>query len=536
MPSEEPLPPVPFRAAAACGRRIAAQSAPASCGRRLCFITTLLFAGFAPCRGSNALATPVNVRVAPGNITLRAADAALLDELEARAVMYFVDQSDPRTGLTRDRASNREARSGGPASIAATGFALAAWCIADSRGWLPPGEAARHGEPTLQFAAHSLPHDHGWFYHFVDPHTGRRALHCEVSTIDTALFLEGAIFAREYLRQSEISRLVDQIYDRVDWNWARNGAAAIAMGWEPESGFLPSRWDSYCELMGLYLLGLGAPSHPLPSAAWDAWRRPKATIGGRTFIACGPLFTHQYSHAWFDFRGVRDRYADYWRNSVDATLAQRTWCAAQQERYPGWSANLWGLTASDSPHGYVAWGTPLGADDESDGTLVPSAPGGSLPFAPRECLAALRQMKRTTHGKLWGRYGFADAFNPQSGWVSPDVIGIDTGIMLVMAENLRTGLVWRHFMAAAEVRRGMRAAGFASCRPSCETQMLPGTTNAGGPDNPAQTARRETFRIYVESDGKHDRAALDRVATLAENRAFRRLRKRMNTPTPSGGV
>jgi hypothetical protein len=212
--------------------------------------------------------------------------------------------------------------------------------------------------------------------------------------------------------------------------------------------------------MGLYLLGLGAPARALPWPAWDAWRRPRTTVAGHTYIACAPLFTHQYSHAWFDFRGVRDGYADYWQNSVDATLAQRAWSAEQTQRFPHWSTQLWGLTASDGPRGYMAWGTPGTAKDESDGTLVPCAPGGSLPFAPQECLTDLHQMRSLGSPKVWGRYGFADAFNPETGWVSPDVIGIDVGIMLVMAENLRSGLVWRHFMQAPEVQRGMHIAGF----------------------------------------------------------------------------
>jgi hypothetical protein len=281
-----------------------------------------------------------------------------------------------------------------------------------------------------------------------------------VSTIDTALFLQGAVFAREYLDDPQVTELVNRIYHRIDWGWARHGKLTLTMGWTPEAGFIPHRWDSYCELMGMYLLGLGAPAHALPAASWDAWRRPEATVAGRTFIQCSPLFTHQYSHAWFDFRGVRDAYADYWQNSVNATLAQRSWSAAQQHRYPHWSKDLWGLTASDGPHGYKAWGTPGPAKDESDGTVVPCAPGGSLPFAPRECLTALRHMRTVGGQKLWSRYGFADAFNPETGWVDHDVIGIDVGITLVMAENLRTGLVWREFMQAPEVQRGMLAAGF----------------------------------------------------------------------------
>jgi len=401
---------------------------------------------------------------------LGAADRTLLDDVQRAGVQYFVEQSDAVTGLVRDRAPNHHrAPATAAASVAATGFGLTAWCIADARGWMPPGEAVRHVHAALRFASEQLEQSHGWFYHFVDSRTGRHAAGSEVSTIDTALFLQGALSAREYFGDAETRAYVDRIYRRIDWHWAQNGQLTLAMGWKPRTGFIPYRWDSYCELMGLYLLGLGAPEHPLPAASWDAWRRPTAKIAGRTFIQCAPLFTHQYSHAWFDFRGVRDAYADYWQNSVDATLAQRDWSAAQRGRYTHWSPTLWGLTASDSAHGYRAWGTPANeADDESDGTVVPCAPGGSLPFAPRDCLATLHAMRDFGGGKAWGCYGFADAFNPETGWVGQDVIGIDVGITLVMAENLRSGLVWRCFMRAPEVQRGMRVAGF---RPTSERQV-----------------------------------------------------------------
>jgi hypothetical protein len=182
--------------------------------------------------------------------------------------------------------------------------------------------------------------------------------------------------------------------------------------------------------------------------------------GAHTFINSPALFTHQYAHAWFDFRGKHDQYADYWENSVDATLAQREWCATLSTRFSRWSSDLWGLTASDSVQGYVNWGGPEGATDRLDGTLVPCAPGGSLPFAPQECLRALRRMIEVGGRRVWSRYGFADAFNPQTGWVSPDVIAIDVGITLVMAENLRSGFCWRHFMRAPEARRAFALAGF----------------------------------------------------------------------------
>jgi hypothetical protein len=247
-----------------------------------------------------------------------------------------------------------------------------------------------------------------------------------------------------------------------------NDSRTLTHGWKPESGFIDHRWDRYSELIGLYLLGIGAPRKPLSPDSWNAWRRePRVSFGDRTFIQCGPLFTHQYAQAWFDFRGRRDTYADYWQNSVDATLAQRAWSAGQRKRYKYWSKDFWGLTASDSARGYAAWGTPgPGEQDLSDGTVVPCAPGGSLPFAPAECLTALWQMRVIGGPRAWGRYGFVDAFNPQTGWASTDVIAINVGITLVMAENLRSGLVWEKFMCALEVQRGMRLAGFSGMGPA----------------------------------------------------------------------
>ena len=409
---------------------------------------------------------PWTLDLGAGRIHALAADEVFLNDLQRRAVRYFDEQTEPRTGLTRDRASKDGGVSVAPASVAATGFALTAWCIADQRGWLPPGEALRRVRTTLEFTLARVAQERGWLYHFVDAKSGRPAGDSEVSTIDTALFLKGAIFAREYLADERVRLLVAELYGRIDWAWARNGGETLSHGWRPRSGFIPHRWDSYSELMGLYLLGIGAPERPLAPEAWHAWRRaPVVSYRGRTFIQCAPLFTHQFAHAWFDFRGRRDDYADYFQNSVDATLAQRDWCADQAWRFPHWSRVLWGVTASDSAHGYVAWGGPAMATEKIDGTLVPCAPAGSLPFAPRECLAALREMRAVGGETVWGRYGFVDAFNPQTGWVASDVIGIDQGITLVMAENHRSRLVWETFMRAPEVRRGMQLAGFKALPP-----------------------------------------------------------------------
>jgi hypothetical protein len=388
-------------------------------------------------------------------------EAFFVDELERRALLYFQEQTDDVSGLTYDRASTKGGQSHAPASIAATGFALTAWCIADHRHWLVSNEARRRVTKTLKFILTNVPNERGWIYHFVDARTGARMWECEASTIDTALLLHGAIAAREYLQDPEVTRLVNQLYARIDWNWALDGGTTLSHGWRPENGFVPHRWDSFAEMLGMYLLGIGAPGpNPLPPATWRAWKRgPVVTYAGRTFIQCPPLFTHQYTQAWFDFRGLLDNGISYWQNSVDATLAQKEWCASKTKNYPMWAREVWGVTASDGPRGYSAHGTPFGPADEFDGTLAPCAAGGSLPFAPRECLRAL--LKIWVGGKkVWGRYGFADAFNPKVDWVSTDVVGIDVGITFLMTENLRSGLVWQYFMQAPEVKRGLILAGF----------------------------------------------------------------------------
>jgi len=394
-------------------------------------------------------------------------ESVFLEELQARSLLFFLEHSDSETGLTRDRAPANGSLSPSPASIAATGFALTAWCIGDYRGWISHEDALKRTLTALNFITDHVEHERGWIYHYINIKTGRRMWCCEASTIDTALFLKGALMAREYLNDPEVTRLVNALYARIDWTWALNGGQTLAHGWRPETGFIKNRWDSYSEMLGMYLLGIGAPSNALPAQTWNAWHRtPVVTYGTRTFIQCAPLFTHQFSHAWFDFRGRRDAHADYWRNSVDATLAQREWCADHAATFAHWSRNMWGVTASDSAKGYVAWGGPQGSPTKIDGTIVPCAPGGSLPFAPRECMQALQEMRKIGGPRVWQRYGFVDAFNPTTGWVASDVIAIDVGITLLMSENMHSGFVWKYFMRAPEVSRGMALAGFRASPPA----------------------------------------------------------------------
>ena len=228
----------------------------------------------------------------------------------------------------------------------------------------------------------------------------------------------------------------------------------------PEAGFLKNRWDAYCEHMLLYLLAIGSPTHAIPASSWHAWRRPVFEYEGMRFISVNaPLFVHQYSHAWFDFAGKRDRYTDYFENSVLATKAHKRFCMNLKPPFAEFSEDLWGITASDSARGYRAWGGPP-EQDKLDGTIVPCAAAGSIPFLPKDTLHTLTKMRERFGGKVWKRYGFIDAFNPHTHWFNPDVIGIDVGITALMAENQRSGFVWKTFMRSPDMQRAMRKAGF----------------------------------------------------------------------------
>ncbi len=389
---------------------------------------------------------------------LRAQDLdSLLDEVERRACRFFYEQADPRTGLVRDRAYMEGPDRRTVASIAATGFGLSALCIADRRRYLDREVAAARVERTLEALASTIDQSHGFFYHFLDMRTGKRAWACEASSVDTAWLLCGVLHCRAYWENARIRQLASALLDRVDWRWMLNGGATLCHGWTPEAGFLPYRWDSYSELMAMYLLAMSSGATQIPPSAWDAWRRPVRQHNGFTFIdSSAPLFVHQYSHAWFDFRGRRDKYADYFENSRFATASHRIDCIELAPKYPWYKPDMWGVTASDSPRGYLAWGAP---SFPPDGTLVPCAAGGSLPFLPAECGAVLSAMFERYGKRVWGRYGFVDAFQPGDSWFSQEVIGIDVGIVLLMAENLRTGAVWETIMSTPEAQRAFEAAG-----------------------------------------------------------------------------
>lgn len=361
-----------------------------------------------------------------------------------------------------DRANADGSGRGRVASIAATGFGLSSLCVADCRGFLPAGEPRRRAELTLDYLARRAPHKHGFFYHFLDAGTGERAYRSEVSSVDTAWLLCGVIHARQHFASSAVERLANEVIHRVRWDWMLAGESTLSHGWTPERGFLPYRWDRYSELLAMYLLAMGAKEWSIPAASWHAWARPTTTESGSSFIESdAPLFVHQYSHAWLDFRRQRDAYADYFKNSLLATVRHRRFCLDMRERFPWFDENMWGITASDSRYGYIDWGGPqTAANSKIDGTLVPCAAGGSLAFLPDECVPVLQSMLDRYGKRVWNRYGFIDAFNPEADWWCPHVLGLDLGIMLLMTENLRSQSIWSAMKNAPEVKRGFAAAGF----------------------------------------------------------------------------
>ena len=387
-------------------------------------------------------------------------DDALLDDLEKSGCLLFWEQGSPNTGQVLDRSRHDLNGARDPrrmASIAATGFGLTALAIADKRGYFPHAQIVERVRTTLDWHLNKMPEVHGFFYHFTDIETGARIGRTELSSIDTALLLCGVLTAREHFRDARIKSLAQQIYERVDWPWMLNGGDAFAMDWRPDAGFGKGRWNHYCELMMIYLLATGSATHATPPELWNNFSRPKIRYKGMEYISGhDPLFTHQYSQAWYDFRHKRDAYTDYFENSAIATRAHKAFCLS----YPEWyNEGYWGVSASDSQHGYHAWGgpPPMGP---LDGTVVPCAAAGSLPFVPADCIAVLRSLRAKWGDRAWTRYGFVDAFHPAANWYDPDVLGIDQGISVVMAENLRSEFVWKTFMRNPECARAMQLVGF----------------------------------------------------------------------------
>lgn len=417
-------------------------------------------------------------------------DDELLDRLERAAFDYFVEETNPRNGLVSDTS-----RKGSPASIAVVGFALSAYPVAVERGWITRDDAALRTLVTLRFfeaSAQGTALDatgyRGFYYHFLDRETGKRVWQCEVSPIDTALLFAGVLTAAAYFagdapHETEIRTLAELLYHRVDWNWARDGKDTITQGWKPEFGFLHYGWQGYNEAALLYVLGLASPTHALPAASYAAWTATYQweRIYGRDLLYAGPLFIHQFSHAWIDFRKIRDSFmrekqSDYFENTRRAIEVQREYATLDPNEYGCYGCDCWGLSAGDGPgfrtvraggrqrrfFEYVARGVPFGPDD---GTIAPIAALASLPFAPAVALSAVRNFfelypEWTDDWRLPSGFNCTiDGADPR-GWVSEGYYGLDQGLAVLMIENHRSGLIWSLMRQCPPIRNGLKRAGF----------------------------------------------------------------------------
>ena len=410
-------------------------------------------------------------------------DEEFLELVQATAFDYFWNESNPVNGLVKDRSTTNSF-----SSIAATGFGLSAVGIGIDHGWISREEGAARVLATQRMFWNGLEGDasadqigsHGWFYHFLKMDSATRFGNVELSSIDTALLIAGMLDAREYFdgagaNEVKIRELAELIYARIDFPWMTRGDQVLSMGWKPEGGFLKNAWRGYNEGMILYILGLGSPTHPLSPESWAEWTKSYNwnTNGGESYVEFGPLFGHQYSHCWIDFRGQADRIMrarglTYFENSRRATRANRAFCINTAQSHPGFGSETWGLTASDGPGfgrfgGYAAHGATL--SDFNDGTLAPTAAGGSVPFAPEIAIPCMRHLYDTYRTNIWTAYGFRDAFNLEAQWWDPDVLGIDQGPMLIMIENYRSERVWKRFMKNPAIQRGLAAAGFRPIHP-----------------------------------------------------------------------
>jgi hypothetical protein len=419
------------------------------------------------------------------------AESRTLEAIQRGAFGYFLNETNLRNGLVVDKTSPDW-----PASIAAVGLALTAYPVGVERGFITRTEAADRTLTTLRFFWQSKQGPEpdatgyqGFYYHFLDMETGARAWQCELSTVDSALLIGGMQTAAAYFDaavpvEQEIRELANSLYARVDWEWARNGGPTVTHGWKPESGFLPYRWEGYDEALLLYVLGLGSPTHPIPAESYRAWASTYEwkTVHGIEHLYAGPLFTHQLSHVWIDFRGIQDEFMrgrgiDYFENSRRATLVQQLYGMHNPAGYAHYNEFFWGFTASDGPgpvtlviddierqfFDYVARGVPDGPDD---GTIAPWAVVASLPFAPEVVLPTIAHFHRLRLGEAHP-YGFKATFNPTfprdgspNGWVSPYHFGLNEGPMVVMIENYRTGLVWKLTRQCPYIVAGLRLAGF----------------------------------------------------------------------------
>jgi len=392
-------------------------------------------------------------------------DEEFIDLVQKKAFEFFWYEANPQTGLIKDRANNFGKDEYKIASVASVGFGLTAICIAEKRGWLKHEEAYERVLNTLKFFKERMKKEYGFFYHFVHMDTGEALRKSEVSSIDTTLFLAGALFCAEFYKGTEVEKIAKEIYLDVDWNKMLNGGTTLSMGYKspnlPEPGFIVDRWSYYSEEMLLYLLAIGSPTHPIPAEYWYEWERPIRKYKDYVVVAFPALFAHQYSHLWVDFRNKHDAITDYYQNSVDATLANRQFCIDNMDKYKTYGPDSWGLTACDGPQGYSAYGSaPPIFPPKHDGTIAPTAAGGSVMFTPKESIACLRNLYTQHKDKLWGIYGFADALNVDKNWYASDVIGIDQGPLVLSIENHRSGLIWDYFMRSEYIKTAMQKVGF----------------------------------------------------------------------------
>ena len=431
---------------------------------------------------SQESAPSTNIAVTP---LAFASDDQFLEYIQETAFDYFWYAANSANGLVPDRSSSS------PCSIAAVGFGMTAIGIGIDHGWISRTQGVARVLATMNTfwngpqgpGTFGVIGYNGWFYHFLDMNTAVRSSGSELSSIDTALLLGGILYAKQYFDgtntdEMAIRTLADAIFNRVDWNWMAQGTNVLAMGWDPTTGFSTfGNWIGYDEGMIIYILGLGAATNPLPASCWSRWTSGYTwtTTYGYSFVPFPPLFAHQYPHCWIDFRHITDAYMNshdttYFENSRRATLAQRNYCITNPLAQVGYSSTIWGLTACDDPAGYRAHGAPPPQNDT--GTIAPTAPGGSMPFAPEVCLPALQAMYSRFRRNIWTPYGFKDAFNLGAQWYATDELGIDEGPIVIMIENYRTQRPWQLFMRNEEAQRGLQRAGFMQL-PSVALNILP---------------------------------------------------------------
>lgn len=435
----------------------------------------------------------VSESVANADIKQLSVDAEL-EKLQRDTFDYFLHETNPANGLVIDKNEP-----GWPASIAATGLALACYPVSVERGFMSRVAAVERTLATLRFFWNSPQGQEpdatgykGFYYHFLDMQTGRRVWQCELSTVDSAFLLAGALTAACYFDahthdELEIRTLANALYHRADWQWAQNQSDTVSHGWKPETGFLSYRWEGYDEALLLYVLGLGSPTYPLPERSYAAWTSTYQweTSYGQDYLYSGSLFTHQLSHIWIDFRGIqdafmRDKGIDYFENSRRATYVQQKYAIDNPQKFVGYGSHCWGISASEGPgpvtlnvkgierqfFDYLARGVPYGPDD---GTLAPWAVVASLPFAPEIALPTLHYCIHQAKLTEFNRYGFKASFNPShpgepgnpyGWWVSPWHFGLNQGPIILMIENYRSDLIWRLLRNCSYISTGLRRAGF----------------------------------------------------------------------------